>query len=270
MDAVAQKPHNACGIHAKNFAASITDVKKSESETVTLRIIAGDLRSRKIQFACDRRTRPMKDRTREAVMNLMGGTLEKCVAFDLFGGSGVLAFESISRGAEKAVIWEILRNGAMVIQNIARELGVQDRVQVLHEDVFRWSQDLQESLKRLHLPEAATLTAPMSSVNPTATESAALLEAAANSSERIASTESPTDGERSWRWAVFCCPPYAMWETQGNELQALVERWYQHAPSGSLFAVELELPTPIEYLPIGPDWDIRTYAPAKIAIAEKP
>jgi 16S rRNA (guanine966-N2)-methyltransferase len=251
-------------------------VKKSESETVTLRIIAGDLRSRKIQFACDRRTRPMKDRTREAVMNLMGGTLEKCVAFDLFGGSGVLAFESISRGAEKAVIWEILRNGALVIQNIARELGVQDRVQVLHEDVFRWSQDLHDSLKRLHLPEAATLPVPVSAEKPLAPEPAnssenlTPMEPATNSSESTTSTESPADGERSWRWAVFCCPPYAMWETQGHELQALVERWYQHAPSGSLFAVELELPTPIEYLPVGPDWDIRTYAPAKIAIAEKP
>jgi 16S rRNA (guanine966-N2)-methyltransferase len=267
-------------IRAKNYAASITDVKKSESETVTLRIIAGDLRSRKIQFACDRRTRPMKDRTREAVMNLLGGTLEQCVAFDLFGGSGVLAFESISRGAEKAVVWEILRNGALVIQNIARELGVQDRVQVLHEDVFRWSSDLHDSLKRLHLPEAAILPAAVFAEKPaapelaTSAEPATPFEAAANSSDRSVGGATPTkstsDGERSWRWAVFCCPPYAMWETQGQELQALVERWYQHAPSGSLFAVELELPTPIEYLPVGPDWDIRTYSPAKIAIAEKP
>ncbi|MBU6174960.1 MAG: RsmD family RNA methyltransferase, partial [Planctomycetes bacterium] len=50
-------------------------------EKTTLRIIGGEFRSRKLQYTVDLRTRPMKDRTREAVMNLLGGTLFECVVF---------------------------------------------------------------------------------------------------------------------------------------------------------------------------------------------
>jgi 16S rRNA (guanine966-N2)-methyltransferase len=211
-------------------------VKKSELETVTLRIIAGHLRSRKIQFACDRRTRPMKDRTREAVMNLMGGTIKGMLAFDLFGGSGVLAFESISRGASRAVIWEILRQGATTIERIASELGIRDQVLVLPTDVFRWTEDIGENLQKIGIPTSAKPDEATSPPPP---------------------------------WMIFCCPPYAFWESEGAALMTLVSTWYEASPKGSLIAVELEAKTPDDALPSGPDWDIRIYSPAKIAIAEK-
>jgi 16S rRNA (guanine966-N2)-methyltransferase len=96
----------------------------------------------------------MKDRTREAVMNLLGGTLEDHLAFDLFGGSGVMAFESLSRGAKHACVWEVLKTGAETIRGFAKELGLSDRLTVLHEDVLRWSKNLAENLKGLQLEPA--------------------------------------------------------------------------------------------------------------------
>ncbi|MFM8215949.1 MAG: RsmD family RNA methyltransferase [Pirellula sp.] len=199
-------------------------MKKAEHETINLRIIAGDLRSRKFQFACDRRTRPMKDRTREAVMNLLGGTLENRWAFDLFGGSGVLAFEAVSRGASHAWVWEILKPGARIIQKIAGDLGISDQITVLDKDVLRWTQQLAQELKSFNL------------------------------------TNEP--------WVVFCCPPYSMWETDGTELREMLDVWISQAPAGSLFAVELEHRTDLGLLPAAISWQVRTYAPAQIAIGE--
>src|SRR6186997_1276149 len=59
-----------------------------------LRIIGGDLRGRKLEYHGDPRTRPMKDRVREAVFNLVepDGTY----AIDLFGGTGALGLEALS------------------------------------------------------------------------------------------------------------------------------------------------------------------------------
>lgn len=212
-------------------------MKKADKETITLRIIAGDLRSRKFQFACDPRTRPMKDRTREAVMNLLGGTLEGHWAFDLFGGSGVLGFESVSRGASHAWVWEILKPGARVIQKIAEDLGVSGQVTVLDQDVLRWSRTLAEGFQTL--------------------------------ASRLEGVGQPIDGYFLGQpWVVFCCPPYAMWESQGAEITQMLEAWTTAAPKGSLFAVELEQRTDLAYLPITANWEVRHYAPAQVAIAQ--
>jgi 16S rRNA (guanine966-N2)-methyltransferase len=206
-------------------------MKKADHETITLRIIAGHLRSRRFEFACDPRTRPMKDRTREAVMNLLGGTLENRLAFDLFGGSGVLAFESISRGAEHAWVWEILKPGARVIRRISEDLGIADQVDVLDQDVIRWSESLADGLES-HGGKFAEL------------------------------------GANTVPWVVICCPPYAMWESHRAELTELVHAWAKAAPMGSLFAVELEQNTDLGVLPAFLEWQVRRYAPAQVAIAE--
>ncbi|MFN6130355.1 MAG: RsmD family RNA methyltransferase [Planctomycetota bacterium] len=199
--------------------------RTGKSDTIELRIIAGDLRSRKIQFRCDHRTRPMKDRTREAVMNLLGGTFPNTFAFDLFGGSGILAFEALSRGAKKGVIWEILKPRALDIGRFSKELGLADRVAVRSNDSLRWTLD-----GGLEAPEWAPYY------------------------------EHP--------WLVFVCPPYSLWESEGEAIQNAVRTWLAAAPRGSLIAIEMQIETDDSWLPPEISWDVRQYAPAKIAIAE--
>ncbi len=92
----------------KKHAHSRPTDDANPSTTGRVRIIAGTHRSRAIEFTTDPRTRPMKDRTREAVFNLLGGSLSGYAAFDLFAGSGILAMESLSRGAHYAVAIETI------------------------------------------------------------------------------------------------------------------------------------------------------------------
>ncbi|XZE19082.1 RsmD family RNA methyltransferase [Pirellulaceae bacterium SH449] len=194
-------------------------------EKTSLRIIGGDMRSRKLQFTVDPRTRPMKDRTREAVMNLLGSTFGDSIAFDLFAGTGVLAFEAISRGATRAVLFDVLAHGVLDIRKNCESLGIKDKVVVLQKDVIRWSETLEQNLSFLRLDSVP--------------------------------------------WIVFCCPPYALWETQGEALKSMLSTWIEKSPAGSLYAVELEDKTPLSLLPTTLEWDIRNYKPAKMAIAEK-
>ena len=65
---------------------------------VGVRIIGGKFRGRKLEYSGDPRTRPMKDRVREALFNLLGHGVEGKVAIDLFAGTGALALEALSRG----------------------------------------------------------------------------------------------------------------------------------------------------------------------------
>jgi 16S rRNA (guanine966-N2)-methyltransferase len=102
-----------------------------------LRIIGGELRRRTITYNGDRVTRPMKDNVRENVFNILGSAICGAVAYDLFAGTGILAIESISRGAEKAIAIDLLRSCIRSIRDGAESLGVTDKIEVLTGDTFR-------------------------------------------------------------------------------------------------------------------------------------
>lgn len=80
--------------------------KPGEKEAVGLRVIGGRLRGSKLHYAGDNRVRPMKDRTREAVFNLISIASKGKHVIDLFAGTGALAIEALSRGAVSATIIE--------------------------------------------------------------------------------------------------------------------------------------------------------------------
>lgn len=103
-----------------------------------LRIIGGELRRRRFRFRVDSRTRPMKDRTREAIFNLLGKPEPEVIVLDLFAGTGVMAFEALSRGAGVALCVEQHLPTAKQISQIAQLLKLQERVTVASQDVFQW------------------------------------------------------------------------------------------------------------------------------------
>jgi 16S rRNA (guanine966-N2)-methyltransferase len=107
-----------------------------------LRIVGGRFRGRRLRYSGDARTRPMKDRVREAVFNLLGPAVEGTLAIDLFAGTGALGLEALSRGAERAVFIERHFPTAAVIRENIASLGVEDRSEVVPGDAFVWARRL--------------------------------------------------------------------------------------------------------------------------------
>lgn len=104
----------------------------------SVRIIGGEFRGRKLIYTGDLRTRPMKDRVREAVFNLIGTDAAGRHAIDLFAGTGALGLEALSRGATGATFYEQHFPTARVIRQNAALLGVTERTLVESGNVFLW------------------------------------------------------------------------------------------------------------------------------------
>lgn len=76
---------------------------------MSLRIIAGAWRGRKLLTPVGETTRPTADRTRETLFSMLVsrlGDLEGLAVADLFAGSGALGLEALSRGAGNCVFVE--------------------------------------------------------------------------------------------------------------------------------------------------------------------
>ncbi len=72
----------------------------------TVRISAGEWRSRLLKFPDADGLRPTPDRVRQTVFNWLGQELHGLICLDLFAGTGVMGFEALSRGASQVVLIE--------------------------------------------------------------------------------------------------------------------------------------------------------------------
>ena len=102
-----------------------------------MRIISGEAKGRSLFAPSGAHTRPTSDKIRGALFNIIGARVLDSRVLDLFGGSGALALEALSRGAESAVIVDSSRQAWQVIERNARSVLKDDfdlRVQILNQD----------------------------------------------------------------------------------------------------------------------------------------
>jgi len=110
--------------------------KPGEKEAVGLRVIGGQLRGSKLQYSGDNRVRPMKDRTREAVFNLISTASKGKHVVDLFAGTGALAIEALSRGAISATLIETHLATMRNLRSNIESLALVDCCRLVQADAF--------------------------------------------------------------------------------------------------------------------------------------
>jgi 16S rRNA (guanine966-N2)-methyltransferase len=66
---------------------------------MNMRVITGSAKGRKLQSVPGDSTRPITDRAKEALFSILGRWIEGKRVLDLFGGTGAVGIESLSRGA---------------------------------------------------------------------------------------------------------------------------------------------------------------------------
>ncbi len=100
---------------------------------MSMRIIAGELKGRRIRLPADLGIRPTQDKVREAMFSTLGGyiELESAAVLDLFTGSGSLGLEAISRGARGSMFVEQSRRVADLLNQTVHAVGVADRASVI-------------------------------------------------------------------------------------------------------------------------------------------
>ena len=87
-----------------------------------MRIIAGEARGRTLFAPSGDQTRPTSDKIRGSLFNILNGCVEGAEVLDLFGGTGALALEALSRGAARAVISDSARSAIEAIRRNAENV----------------------------------------------------------------------------------------------------------------------------------------------------
>jgi len=101
-----------------------------------LRVIAGKARGRKLRSVPGDSTRPITDRAKESLFNILSSDIQGAAFLDLFGGTGSVGIEALSRGA---VFTRFVDQGRLAIETIRANLmatGFSADAEVLRLDAF--------------------------------------------------------------------------------------------------------------------------------------
>lgn len=101
-----------------------------------IRVIAGVARGRRLKLVPGDHTRPIMDRVKEALFNIIQQDLPGCAFLDLFAGTGSVGIEALSRGAKLARFVERDKIAIETIQDNLKLTGFEDLAEVINADVL--------------------------------------------------------------------------------------------------------------------------------------
>ena len=116
-----------------------------------MRIIAGSARGRKLISPSDYDVRPTIDRVKESMFNIINPYIRDAVILDLFSGTGNLALEALSRGAEKAYLVDNSRKSLSIIKENIEILKFQEKCTVIENDYISAIKDMKEKVDIIFL-----------------------------------------------------------------------------------------------------------------------
>ena len=108
----------------------------------TLRVISGSARGRRLKTVPGDTTRPITDRVKESLFNILGPDVRGSVLLDLFAGTGAVGIEALSRGAEFVRFVDRNRLPIRIIRENLKTTGLAEKAQVLQMDAFAVLKDV--------------------------------------------------------------------------------------------------------------------------------
>ena len=103
-----------------------------------MRVISGCAKGIQLQAVPGKGTRPISDRVKEALFNILGDEIVDARVLDLFAGTGSVGIEALSRGASQAVFVEHRSKATDTIRSNLRRAKLQAQAEIVRADVFKY------------------------------------------------------------------------------------------------------------------------------------
>src|SRR5690242_8496829 len=103
-----------------------------------MRVVTGEAKGRKLKGPKTAGTRPIIDRVKTALFDILSMRVEDARFLDLFAGTGSVGIEALSRGAARATFIEMSHSVLRLVRENLKITGLTDRAETLHADAFKF------------------------------------------------------------------------------------------------------------------------------------
>ncbi len=103
-----------------------------------VRVIAGTAKGRRLRLVPGTTTRPVMDRVKESLFNILRPNLPGANFLDLFAGTGSVGIEALSQGAAHATFVDLERAAIQTIRTNLELTGLRESATVVQADAFQY------------------------------------------------------------------------------------------------------------------------------------
>src|SRR5437660_4456615 len=116
----------------------------SSTRRSLMRVVTGEAKGRKLKAPKPTGTRPIIDRVKTALFDILSTRVEDARFLDLFAGTGSVGIEALSRGAASATFIEMSHSVLKLVRENLKITGLADRAETIHADAFKFLQNCQD------------------------------------------------------------------------------------------------------------------------------
>jgi len=107
----------------------------------TLRVISGSAKGKRLKTVPGDSTRPITDQVKEALFNILADEVLDIDILDLFGGTGAVGIEALSRGANSVLFLDTSHQAIKVIKDNLQTTKFSQQATVIRGDAFAYIQN---------------------------------------------------------------------------------------------------------------------------------
>ena len=101
-----------------------------------MRVISGSAKGRRLKPVPGETTRPITDRVKESLFNIIGPDIQDATFLDLFAGTGSVGIEALSRGSKAALFIDLERSAIKTVNENLKITRLTDKAEVLRGDAL--------------------------------------------------------------------------------------------------------------------------------------
>ena len=107
----------------------------------TLRVVSGSAKGKRLKTVPGDSTRPITDQVKEALFNILADEVLDISILDLFGGTGAVGIEALSRGSAEVIFLDTSHQAIKVIKANLETTGFTQKAKVIRGDAFQYLQN---------------------------------------------------------------------------------------------------------------------------------
>jgi 16S rRNA (guanine966-N2)-methyltransferase len=124
---------------------------KTPARNVAMRVVAGSAKGKQLLLVPGSGTRPIMDRVKESLFDILRPRIEGMRVLDLFAGSGSVGIEALSQGAAFCTFIDRERSAVATIKKNLASTGLAERALVLHTDALGFLVGLRQTFDLIYV-----------------------------------------------------------------------------------------------------------------------